>query len=333
MQIGSALCVSCGKNPANPGYGWCQDCFANKSIKLCSQCGTKPANPGHSWCQTCFDGGKRIVGTIYSGPPMCSNCFMEPPNPGHKWCQTCFAKQVSLQQYNKNLCTKCHKAPATTSSGLCGGCAQPQSHSVVHSSNGNTKHTTDLASIAHQFEQGWNKKYYGKPFKILGITPVNNPNIHNRYKNYARSLKMQNEKVWWHGSSFKCAIFESRNYCSDPSCAVCVLCTGGYLFNTRGTKSGAMKYGPGLYFTPDVCKGNDYTIVSPTGIRCMMLCKVLAGCPYFTTKKKITDLNQLPPKEYDSVLGEVSPGGLRYPELAVYNPNAVMVCYIVFYSC
>jgi len=86
-----------------------------------------------------------------------------------------------------------------------------------------------------------------------------------------------------------------------------------------------------LYFAPDAAKSHDYATPNSSGVRCLLLCKVLAGNTYKTKSIKIS--TPLPPSGYNSVLGEVSPGGLNYPELVVYTDSAVMVCYVVFYTC
>ena len=60
----------------------------------------------------------------------------------------------------------------------------------------------------------------------------------------------------------------------------------------------------------------------------MLLCDVCPGRKYQLT----TNSQQLtgPPRGFDSVYGQVG-GKLNYPEIVVYNPDAVMPSYIIVY--
>jgi hypothetical protein len=90
------------------------------------------------------------------------------------------------------------------------------------------------------------------------------------------------------------------------------------------------RFGRGLYFAHNSSKANDYTSPnSTTGLRVMFQCDVACGKVY-CTQYDMTSLTS-PPSGYDSVEG-VPGGSLNYPEMVVYNEDAVMPRYIVFYK-
>ena len=83
-----------------------------------------------------------------------------------------------------------------------------------------------------------------------------------------------------------------------------------------------------LSFAPDACKSHDYT-ADHQGIRCLLLCKVAVGNAktYYSDQPTLTG----PPSGYNSVLGLAGGGVLNYPELVLYNEDAVLPAYVVFY--
>jgi len=87
------------------------------------------------------------------------------------------------------------------------------------------------------------------------------------------------------------------------------------------------RFGAGLYFAPDAAKSNDYAQPHKE-IRCLILCKVVVGKTMICTQDQPDLL--APPMGYDSVLGE--PGGtLNYPEVVIFNEDAILPAYVVFY--
>jgi len=96
------------------------------------------------------------------------------------------------------------------------------------------------------------------------------------------------------------------------------------------TKNAWGRFGAGLYFAPDAAKSNDYT--QPyNSVRCLILCKVVVG----NAKILYQDQSNLkaPPQGFDSVLGKPGGGGaLNYPELVLFNEDAVLPAYVVFYK-
>ena len=85
-------------------------------------------------------------------------------------------------------------------------------------------------------------------------------------------------------------------------------------------RNGFQRFGTGFYLARNSSKSHDYT-QSYNGFKAILLCDVLPGRKYVVQ----TDRQHLqgPPTGYDSVYGNVGKD-LNYPELVVYNPDAVL---------
>ncbi len=92
----------------------------------------------------------------------------------------------------------------------------------------------------------------------------------------------------------------------------------------RSDIKGFQRFGKGFYLAPHSSKCNDYAIKNSKGNKGIILCDVLPGRKY---KETVDDRHlQGPPPGYHSVLGEEGER-LNYPEIVVYNEDAVMPRY------
>jgi len=152
------------------------------------------------------------------------------------------------------------------------------------------------------------------------------------YEKYKTAIAQKNgdanEKRWWHGSNLACPLWQTRASCNS-ACHICNILNKGFLMKYANTKNSWGRFGAGLYFAPDAAKSNDYT--NPyQNVRCLILCKVVVGKPmiYLQDQPDLT----APPLGYDSVLGETGGGNLNYPELVLFNEDAILPAYAVFYE-
>lgn len=108
-------------------------------------------------------------------------------------------------------------------------------------------------------------------------------------------------------------------------------------YNVRLANPDGM-FGRGFYFAKHSSKSNQY-VLPATGCRAhkdsscyichrkMLVCRVALGGTYETK----FSLKQVP-RDYNSVTGKTSPGGLRYPEFVVYEEDQVFPEYIIVYK-
>ena len=113
--------------------------------------------------------------------------------------------------------------------------------------------------------------------------------------------------------------------CKQPICGICgITCSGMNPNFIRSDIKGFQRFGKGFYLAPHSSKCNDYAIKNSKGNKGIILCDVLPGRKY---KETVDDRHlQGPPPGYHSVLGEEGER-LNYPEIVVYNEDAVMPRY------
>ena len=88
------------------------------------------------------------------------------------------------------------------------------------------------------------------------------------------------------------------------------------------------RFGHGFYLAPHSSKCHDYT-EGCSGYRAMLLCDVCPGNKYYLRSNNVALIG--PPPGYDCVYGHVG-SSLNYPEIVLYNPDAVMPRYIIVYQ-
>ncbi|XP_023772081.1 uncharacterized protein LOC111920749 [Lactuca sativa] len=140
-----------------------------------------------------------------------------------------------------------------------------------------------------------------------------------------------NELLRFHCTTLSCSLGSrnSSSLCSSvPGCGVCTIIRHGF----QGPKSGGIGGGDGggkggVRTTASSGRAHDCLGVDAHGLRSMLVCRVIAG-----KVRRVAE--NAPPEEegpYDSVAGY---SGLysNLEELYVYNPRAILPCFVVIYK-
>ncbi|XP_058088290.1 uncharacterized protein LOC131235167 [Magnolia sinica] len=181
------------------------------------------------------------------------------------------------------------------------------------------------------FQSSWLKKQ-APVCKIERILKVHNSQkTITRFEDYRDSIKVKanklpkkhprcvadgNELLRFHCTTFACSIGTngSSNLCdSIPNCNVCSIIRNGFKVDGNG----------GICTTATSGKAHDHVqISSEDEKRAMLVCRVIAG----RVKK-----NQDAAEDFDSVGG---PTGIysNLDELIVFNPKAILPCFVVIYT-
>ncbi|CAI9778112.1 unnamed protein product [Fraxinus pennsylvanica] len=189
------------------------------------------------------------------------------------------------------------------------------------------------------FQSSWLKKQT-PVCKIDRILKVQNtPKTISRFEEYRDSIKAKatrlnkkhprciadgNELLRFHCTTFMCSLGlnGSSNLCNSiPSCNVCSIIKNGFKVNAEAVTGFLQK---GILTTATSGKAHDRARVgSDNGRRAMLVCRVIAG----RVKKNMEGSME----EYDSLAGVAG----TYPnldELYVFNPKAILPCFVVIYS-
>ena len=152
--------------------------------------------------------------------------------------------------------------------------------------------------------------------------------LEQRWKAYKQSLGDQTVEPHYHGTKLTCNIIVTHTPCGDQNCGICGISCNGLDCRFIQKNINFQRFGRGFYLAPHSSKCHDYTQGS-NGYRAMLLCDVCPGNKYYlqSDNEKLTG----PPPGYNSVFGQVG-GSLNYPEIVVYNPDAVMPRYVIVYQ-
>ncbi|XP_024544658.1 uncharacterized protein LOC9644152 [Selaginella moellendorffii] len=140
----------------------------------------------------------------------------------------------------------------------------------------------------------------------------------------ARCIADGNELLRFYGSSVACPLgaHGSSSVCSLAHCSICRIIRSGFVSkNTKGICTTATSSSAHV---EESFGGN-------AGKRAMVVCRVIAGRSYRTScsTNGIGEISGCP-NGYDSVVGGIgSDGG----SLVVFNPRAVLPCFVVIYKC
>ncbi|XP_024364710.1 uncharacterized protein [Physcomitrium patens] len=143
---------------------------------------------------------------------------------------------------------------------------------------------------------------------------------------HERCLADGNELLRFYGSSFVCSLGTngSTALCSMASCNVCSIIRWGF----------AVRNERGIFTTATSGKAHEIITAREKenwrGKHAMLVCRVIAGriCKTLDKASRFIDASCLP-DGYDSV----SPGmATNLDELTVFNPKAVLPCFLVVYS-
>ena len=181
----------------------------------------------------------------------------------------------------------------------------------------------ELAAITLQFEQDWKK---GTCPAVNFVYKVSNSSLEAKQTAYKEKLEDQTVEKHYHGTKLTCDL--SNMPCTDKDCGICGISTKGFDQQLFGKNCRLQRFGHGFYLAPNSSKCHDYTQGSH-GYRAMLRCEVCPGRKYKLQGNK-TGLKG-PPPGYNCVYGEVG-RKLNYPEIVVYDPDAVLPRYIIVYQ-
>ena len=152
--------------------------------------------------------------------------------------------------------------------------------------------------------------------------------LEQTWAGYKASLADQTVEQHYHGTKLTCNITVTQTLCGDTNCGICGIACNGLDPLLIQQNISFQRFGRGFYLAPNSSKCHDYT-QGCNGYRAMLLCDVCPGKKHYL----LSDSVQLtgPPSGCDSVYGQVG-GCLNYPEIVVYNQNAVMPRYIIVYQ-
>ncbi|XP_051124041.1 uncharacterized protein LOC127246616 [Andrographis paniculata] len=188
------------------------------------------------------------------------------------------------------------------------------------------------------FQSSWLRKQ-STVCKIDRILKVQNtPKTISRFEEYRDSIKTKasrlqpkkhprcladgNELLRFHCTTFMCSLGlnGSSNLCSSiPTCRACSIIKNGFKLSPEHSSKGVLT-------TATSGKAHDSCRVGmeDEGKRAMLVCRVIAG----RVKKNPADGNL---EDYDSVGGAAGVYS-NLDELYVFNPRAVLPCFVVIYT-
>lgn len=278
----------------------------------------------------CFfcDKKPRVTGNV-----ACHSCLQE-----HRKCYECGEKD---RNFPFKLCTECYAALQTNDGGTphLATAAVPsskRSKAMFRLVRLNTDQQT-YKEVNEQFTREWVKKTkdFPGPPQPKAIYAIQNPSLVEAFHKYGDKLRNEsstsvNSDLFFHGTSLKCDLQNTNEYCPDTDCGICGIAQNGFDDSRIGANIPRFKrFGHGIYLAPNSSKCHDYTQgVEEHGLRAQLLCLVACGAKYELLHDD-TKLQQ-PPSQYHSVYGK-SGGSLNYDEIVVYDVGAVLPQYIVLY--
>ncbi|XP_073020055.1 uncharacterized protein [Primulina eburnea] len=142
-------------------------------------------------------------------------------------------------------------------------------------------------------------------------------------KKHPRCLADGNELLRFHCTTLMCSLGlnGSSNLCNSiPTCSVCSIIRNGF-------KAAADVSTKGILTTATSGKAHDSAnVLLDRGKRAMLVCRVIAG-----RVKRNVELAAVSVDDYDSVAGD-SGVYSNLDELHVFNPRAILPCFVVIYG-
>lgn len=184
----------------------------------------------------------------------------------------------------------------------------------------------EFAHVSTKFKRDWQK---GTCPGVDFVFVITNPSLRGKWDHYRNQLSIPTVEQYYHGTSLTCNITSSKTLCANMGCGVCGISSDGLKRQFIRKNIMFQRFGHGFYLAPHSSKCHDYT-QGAHGYRAMLLCDVYPGrkYPLETNSQQLTG----PPAGYNSVYGQVTTSSeLNFPEIVVYNPEAVLPRYIIVY--
>jgi hypothetical protein len=167
------------------------------------------------------------------------------------------------------------------------------------------------------------------------VYSIQNSTLQTNFETYCQNLTSSNIANFYHGTVVKCSLQGTGAFCSNGSCGVCGISQQGFSPGKRGKHVDWFKrFGHAYYLAPNSSKCHEYS-EGYGQCRALLYCQVAQGNRYMAE----TNMAHLkaPPSGYDCVYGQpgihrARGGNLNYAEVAVYNNNAILPKYVIFYE-
>lgn len=146
-------------------------------------------------------------------------------------------------------------------------------------------------------------------------------------KKHPRCIADGNELLRFHCTTSVCSLGlkGSSNLCNSiPQCKVCSIIKNGFRVGGKGILTTATS-GKAHDKAEVLAEDEDGVKEKEKEKRAMLVCRVIAG----RVKKNMEGGGNM--EEYDSVSGSVE-GYSNLEELCVFNPMAILPCFVVFYT-
>ena len=187
------------------------------------------------------------------------------------------------------------------------------------------RHTgSEFVTVSLKFTRTW---VHGPCPTIDFVFAISNNSLKQRWVAYRQVLSDQTIEEHFHGTTLACNIMANQRPCSYKNCGICGISRNGLDHCYIRKNNSFMRFGQGFYLAPNSSKCHNYT-QGNNGYRAMLFCDVCPGKKYYV-KENRQHLSG-PPAGYDSVYGQIGVS-LNYPEIIIYNADAVMPRYIIVY--
>ena len=189
------------------------------------------------------------------------------------------------------------------------------------------QHTSEFNNVYHKFTRTWEVRPYPNVDFMFAIS---NTSLEQKWLSYKCTLSNQTVEEYYHGTTLVCNIMANQRPCNYKNCGICGISRIGLNPNYIQKNKSFHRFGLGFYLAPNSSTCHDYTHRQGfSGYRAMLLCDVCEGNKYHPLTNNVCLSG--PPPGYDSVYG-VFESNLIYPEIVIYNPDAVMPRYIIVYK-
>ena len=197
---------------------------------------------------------------------------------------------------------------------------QPSNPSIIRQAN-----QQEFSQVSKQFMRDWDRRKGTCP-KVDYVYVVSNSVLETRWSAYKQTLKDQSVEEHYHGTKLICNL--SSMPCTSADCGICGISSMGLDRRCIRKNITFQRFGHGFYLAPNSSKCHNYT-QGANGYRAMLRCAVCPGWKYYLQRDNVSLKG--PPPGYNCVYAQVG-FHLNYPEIAVYNPDAVVPRYIIVYQ-
>jgi hypothetical protein len=190
-------------------------------------------------------------------------------------------------------------------------------------------------TVVKTFLDTWAKGTPPSEDDVKVVYSIYNGAVEANYQRYCGNLRSSNIDNFYHGTVVKCSMQSTGRLCHSDGCGVCGIVQQGFSPEKRGMHVNWFKrFGHAYYLAPNSSKCHEYS-EGYGQCRALLYCQVAQGNRYMA-ESNMAHL-KAPPSGYDCVYGQpgihrARGGNLNYAEVAVYNNNAILPKYVIFYE-